>query len=89
MSALKSDAPVLKSSDAYGGLRQPIAQPLLYLGLRQRVRERQKPLYETLRVACLRAGVRSDFALRRSKRTQERLVENLCRRLYAALTVRL
>ncbi|MEH1844725.1 MAG: hypothetical protein V7L25_06900 [Nostoc sp.] len=31
---MQSDAPLLQSSDAYGGLHQPIAQPLLYLGLR-------------------------------------------------------
>ncbi|WP_334694091.1 hypothetical protein [Nostoc sp.] len=39
MVVLQSDAPLLQSSDAYGGLRQPIAQPLLY----ERLRQRQEP----------------------------------------------
>ncbi|MEH1834547.1 MAG: hypothetical protein V7L29_21365 [Nostoc sp.] len=47
-----------RSSDAYGGLRQPIAQPQPYQRLRQRVREGQKPFLETLHVACFHEVVR-------------------------------
>ncbi|MEH1831857.1 MAG: hypothetical protein V7L29_07245 [Nostoc sp.] len=32
---MQSDTPLLQSSNAYGGLRQPIAQPLLYQGRKE------------------------------------------------------